>query len=910
MWIIGISLLAGCGKAVSQEQGVETVPTQTTEVATESEEEQEVDWSKFFEDKNWEVKERYKGKEDGNPVMTQTFGADPYAMVYEDRVYIYMTADAYEYDSQGNIVDNSYSKIQSIRVISTNDMVNFTDHGAIQVAGVNGCAKWAHNSWAPAAAWKEINGKPQFFLYFADAGGGIGVLQSDSPTGPFIDPLGKGLVTRETPNCSNVTWLFDPAVLVDDDGRAYLYFGGGIPEGMVQNPQTARVVELGEDMISIIGEPQMIDAPYLFEDSGIHKAGEKYYYTYCSNWQVDEAGTDKYGFTNAEIISMESDSPMGPFKVKEKILENPGKTFGLYGNNHHCVFSFQNQWYITYHTRQLEKKLGVEKGYRSTHIDSFTMGEDGTIGVIKQTLTGCEQLRYVNPYIENNAANLAVAGDIEMVAADTVCGEMALGGIDSGDFVQIRGVDFEQKTPASWKAYIRQSGNIDESCVIQLRLDSLRGEVIGYLPVGYLISMQEHADKEFIDYETQLLKKVTGVHDLYLIFSGSGYEVKSWVFEGTDEWYREVMEKSLLSTGTNGRLERVLSKLENGEKVSIAFIGGSVTEGAGAAKITDSYADRVITYLKDTYKEAEITYVNAGLGGTPSALGVMRYERDVLQELEKTPDLVFVEFAVNDYQEPTNGRAYESLVRRILEENEETAVALIFAVFQSKWNMQDTYIPIGEYYGLPMVSIKDAVNLAYEKEKLTDKEYFSDEYHPTSYGHKIMADCIDYMLEEAAKKEKATKIAVLPEGAKLGLDFQSITLLTANDTKGVRVEKGDFCNTDTQVHMFGRKGQIAFPDNWMYEGTGTNTEFSVKLTCKNILLNYKLSSSEDFGTVVVMVDGQKVTELSGYSQGGWNQSNVVLLLDEKESDTHVISIKMKDGDERKKFTILGIGYTE
>ena len=173
-----------------------------------------------------------------------------------------------------------------------------------------------------------------------------------------------------------------------------------------------------------------------------------------------------------------------------------------------------------------------------------------------------------------------------------------------------------------------------------------------------------------------------------------------------------------------------------------------------------------------------------------------------------------------------------------------------------------------------------------------------------------MADCIDYMLEEAAKKEKATKIAVLPEGAKLGLDFQSITLLTANDTKGVRVEKGDFCNTDTQVHMFGRKGQIAFPDNWMYEGTGTNAEFSVKLTCKNILLNYKLSSSEDFGTVVVMVDGQKVTELSGYSQGGWNQSNVVLLLDEKKSDTHVISIKMKDGDERKKFTILGIGYTE
>lgn len=474
-----------------------------------------------------ELTKGYKGLDNANPLMTQRFGADPYAMVYDGRVYFYMTADAFEYDAEGNVVENTYSKIHSINVISTADMVNFTDHGSINAASSQGSAKWANNSWAPAAAWKEIDGKPKFFLYFADAGGGIGVLTADSPTGPFTDPLGKGLITRQTPNCADVTWLFDPAVLVDDDGRAYLYFGGGIPEGRVADPGTARVVELGEDMISIVGEPVKIDVPYLFEDSGIHKYGNKYYYTYCSNWQVDAEGTAKYGFNSAEIVSMESDSPMGPFTIKETILENPGRTFGLYGNNHHCVFSFQDNWYITYHTRVLEQAMGVEKGYRCTHIDSFTMQEDGTIGKIRQTLKGREQLSYVNPYEENRAANMAVMGGVECVPSDSQskyygCGNMALGAIDTGDFVKVQGVDFGEKAPAKWKAMVKNVKG--EEGVIQLRVDSPEGDVLGYLPI------EAAANEEFAECITALEAEVTGVHDLFLIFYGEGYEVEMWQF--------------------------------------------------------------------------------------------------------------------------------------------------------------------------------------------------------------------------------------------------------------------------------------------------------------------------------------------------------------------------------------------
>ena len=167
-------------------------------------------------------------------------------------------------------------------------MVNWTDHGTINVKGA---AKWSANSWAPAACHKTINGKEKFFLYFANNASSIGVLTADSPTGPWTDPIGKALIDRSVPGCSEkeVAWLFDPAVLVDDDGTGYLYFGGigdtsGKSEDYIRNPKCARVIKLGADMVSLDGAAKTIDAPYMFEDSGINKIGDKYYYSYCSNW--------------------------------------------------------------------------------------------------------------------------------------------------------------------------------------------------------------------------------------------------------------------------------------------------------------------------------------------------------------------------------------------------------------------------------------------------------------------------------------------------------------------------------------------------------------------------------------------------------------------------------------------------
>ena len=487
-------------------------------------EEKSMDYADIF--KGMKLAKSYKGFQNNNPIIEQHYGADPFAMVYGDEVYFYMTADAYERDASGEIATNTYGKIRSLYVVSTKDMINFTDHGEITIAGAGGATKWAHNSWAPAAAWKEIDGKPKFFLYFADNGGGIGVVTSDSPVGPFVDELGHGLIRRDMENCGNVEWLFDPAVLVDDDGKAYIYFGGGVPQGKASHPMTARCAQLGDDMMSLVDVPKTIDAPYLFEDSGIHKFGDTYYYTYCSNFSVDKAGTDEWGMENGEICVMESKNPLGPFTYKERILKNPGFYFGVGGNNHHAVFKFKDQWYITYHTRILETAQEIVKGYRSTSIDEITIAEDGTIGNVRMTKDGRSQVGSLNPYEAINGATFAVMGGVDTAPADETskkygCGNLLLTDINDGDFVKLQGVDFGDKGATVLKAKVKTNG---KDGVIRMTNDFLNPGFTAYLPVK--------ADgNEATTCEVKFDEPITGKQDVYFTFSGEGYEILEWIFE-------------------------------------------------------------------------------------------------------------------------------------------------------------------------------------------------------------------------------------------------------------------------------------------------------------------------------------------------------------------------------------------
>nr|WP_308422999.1 carbohydrate-binding protein [Paenibacillus marchantiophytorum] len=477
-----------------------------------------------------------------NPLFTQKFGADPYAMVYNGRVYVYMTNDVLEYNADGTVKDNGYGKINKITVVSSDDMVNWTDHGEILAAGAQGAAKWANNSWAPAAAHKTIDGKEKFFLYFADNGSGIGVLTADSPIGPFTDPIGKQLVSRSTPGASDVTWLFDPAVLVDDDGSGYLYFGGGIPTGKDADPGTARVAKLGADMISLDltasgGTLGRINPPWLFEDSGIHKYNGKYYYSYCTNFSSGHPSDIPTG----AIGYMVSDNPMGPFTFVKTILPNPATFFGVGGNNHHAIFEFNNQWYVTYHAQTVAKAMaesgmypqmgGQPHGYRNTNINKVSFGADGVIQPITGDYAGVPQLKNLNPYTRVEAETIGWNGGISTETTTQPGGmvssiNLAVSDINDGDWTAVSKVDFGAAGAGTFKANVASGsggGNIE------LHLDSATGTLIGTLPISNTGGDNVWKTK------TTSVSGATGVHNVYMVYTGASagnlFKVDSWQFE-------------------------------------------------------------------------------------------------------------------------------------------------------------------------------------------------------------------------------------------------------------------------------------------------------------------------------------------------------------------------------------------
>ena len=455
-----------------------------------------------------------------NPLVTQEYGADPYAIVYNDRVYVYMTADAAQYDTNGNLQENGYGYINTLRVISSSDMVNWTDHGEIKVAGKDGAAKWATNSWAPAIAHKKINGKDKFFVYFANNGSGIGVIEGDSPLGPWKDPVGKALLNQGTPGCRDVVWCFDPAVLVDDDGTGYIYFGGGVPSGKQNNPKTARVAQLGDDMISIVGEAKEIDAPCMFEDSGIFKYNGKYYYSYCSNF----TGPHKEGYPGmGNIAYMVSDNPMGPFTYAGEIFDNPGVWFNTQGNNHHATFVFRDKSYFIYHAQTVAKEKNEQKGYRSTHIDTIEMTPKGNIKPVKGTYEGIAQLETVNPYKRIEAETIAWNKGIKVRNIDDF--HMELASLDDGDWTSVAGLDFGEEGTDKFTARVKSA----KGGKIEVRLDSPEGSLIGTVEVP-------KGTDEYTDITTEITP-VTGEKNVFLVFKGEGTDLMNldaFIF-GADE---------------------------------------------------------------------------------------------------------------------------------------------------------------------------------------------------------------------------------------------------------------------------------------------------------------------------------------------------------------------------------------
>ena len=204
-----------------------------------------------------------------------------------------------------------------------------------------------------------------------------------------------------------------------------------------------------------------------------------------------------------------------------------------------------------------------------------------------------------------------------------------------------------------------------------------------------------------------------------------------------------------------------------------------------------------------------------------------------------------------------------------------------------------------------MISILDAVVPALDEEHtLSEDLFFSDIYHPTQYGHMIMADCINYMFEQL-DAAKADEPYAMPKKSYNGGSYEHVAMIDrVRQDMVTELSEGGFSGNDTALgnYRYGEKPKT-FPDNWMHEA-GSTEDFRMKLTCKSLLMAYKQSSDKKFGSVDVYVDGEFAMKVDGYSEGGWNNPVPVQVIKGREEAEHVIEIRMSEGSQDKTFSIL------
>ena len=452
------------------------------------------------------------------PIFSQRYTADPSGIEYNGRLYLYCSGDFLGKNDDGT--PNPGYHMKNITCISTDDMKNWTDHG--EVFDIKD-SKWgARLTWAPTV----VHRNNKFYLYYGNGDRSIGVAVSDSPAGPFVDTNNGPLVDNNTPgvfmgkNNANVhgalsgsenwgMWCFDPGVLVDDDGQAYMYFGGA-------HPDNARVIKLKDNMTEIDGAAVKVNTPGFFEALFINKYKGKYYLSYAGH---------NFSFP-ANIEYVVSDKPMEGFANPGLILANPPANDE--NNNHHSIIQFKGEWYIAYHNRQVAINNNVtnrkhREYMRSVAIDRLYHNPDGTIKQVIPTVDGVPQLQYLDPYKRTSAATMARSHSVNTEPDGS--GGRYLNEIKDGSWIAIKGVDFGMRGAKNFTAKVSSGGKGGK---IEVRLASPNGLLIGTVEVENTGSGQNWVEK------TCNISNAVGIRDLYLVFRGQGdnlFTLSSWQFE-------------------------------------------------------------------------------------------------------------------------------------------------------------------------------------------------------------------------------------------------------------------------------------------------------------------------------------------------------------------------------------------
>jgi arabinoxylan arabinofuranohydrolase len=453
-----------------------------------------------------------------NPLLDFMFTADPTAVEYNGRIYVYATNDHQQYEKVGKEGKNSYGYIRTLVMMSSDDMVNWTYHGLINTAEV---APWTALSWAPSITSRlEGDGKTHFYLYFSNGGIASAVLTSTSPVGPWSDPLGKNIVDPSVPGV-DVNNPFDPGVMIDDQGTGWLVFGAGTPKTEYM-PDNARIVKLGADMISLASNISKIPAPYFNEASDLNFINGTWVYSYCTSWaERTEWPYDNIDKPTACNISyMTSNTPLDPdsWKYRDNYFKNTGEVnVGPLSNNHSHFLKFKEQYYIAYHAMYLQDYFGTTGGFRNVGIEEMQVDEENvSIPMVTATFEGPSQLNPLNPFVIQQAETTGgTSGQVQFAAVGDP-GNMVAKGKTDKQCLMVRGADFSQQTPAKFEARVKGKGKI------YVYVNNLKGTPLVSLTCD--ASNWTTLSKEI----EQTMDK--GVVNIYLVFNGENFLFDEWKF--------------------------------------------------------------------------------------------------------------------------------------------------------------------------------------------------------------------------------------------------------------------------------------------------------------------------------------------------------------------------------------------
>lgn len=455
-----------------------------------------------------------------NPLLDFLHVADPTAVVHNGRVYVYGTNDQQELDSVGRDGKNSYAHIHSLVMMSSDDMVNWTYHGIIDVEQA---APWTGKkgvSWAPSIISRaESDGLTHFYMYYSHGGGGVGVITATSPVGPWTDPLGHDLIDVNTPGLTDCPAPFDPGAVIDENGVGWLSFGGGrSSKATTFLPGSARIVRLGSDLLSLDSEISEIPAPYFFEASELNYINGTWVYSYSTDW-VDRTEWNDPEVSHPSICSigyMTSTDPLNrdSWKFRGDILKNPHDYGMEYTNNHTHFLRFNNEYYIFYHTNHLADFRGITTGYRNICVDRLEVDENSiAIPTGQMTQTGVSQIKPLDPFAWQQAETVAATSGIKFEHTD-VAGNMVACGLGSGQQSEVRGADFG-KGASRFEAKVRGKG------VIDIHIGSSKGKRVGSLVI-------DHPQWQTVS--VRLGKKLKGSQGLCFVYRDGDFKFDEWRF--------------------------------------------------------------------------------------------------------------------------------------------------------------------------------------------------------------------------------------------------------------------------------------------------------------------------------------------------------------------------------------------